>query len=185
MFVMNRALLLLVLVACRSSSKSAAASQSLSIEQLATGWSAGNEKRTCGKLGPRGEYLGPMNAYCQWNTVARGQMHSTVGAYRDSLHGFTHLVWLRIIPDSVERRRIVDSLDTALGTQGFVAWGCPDAGRHWETDAFKIELMSSPPDRRNHSINIMAYQGQASVSDAFCPPPPGMRPRKATANRTS
>lgn len=180
----SRALLGLLAVSACKSSDTAKAGRLESVEQLATLWSAGHAKRTCQKLGPRGEPLGPRKEYCQWETVAHGSQRSTVGAYRDSSFGFTTLVWERTVVDSAERKRVVDSLDFALRDLGFVAWACPDEGRHWETETFKIELMSSPPVRRNHVMNTMAYRGAVSISELFCAPPASIR-RKLAPRRTS
>src|SRR5688572_8317172 len=82
----------------------------LNVDSLAAGWSGGRTDPVCQIRGPRGEFLGtePGAEYCQWPTLVQGRIWGTVGAYRDSVHGYSHMLWERTFTTDTARARVID-----------------------------------------------------------------------------
>lgn len=169
----------LAIVALPACSKPAGPTRLESLEQLASLWSHGRAEHTCQRLGPIGEYLGPGRDYCQWLTAVQGRAYSTVGIFRDSSVGFTHLRWERTLRDPADHRRVVDSLNAALLTQDFVAWDCPKGGRYWEGKRFTVRLLSTSSDNPYRQIVVFVFTNAARpTDDPFCPTPKAVKDKR-------
>ncbi len=149
------------------------------LEELAAQWSAGRTDPTCRRYGARGEYLGPNKEYCQWPTVVRGPVHSTVGGDRDSTYGYLAIRWERTFRDSSEARLVVDSLRRAFRVLQYDEWPCRSGGNVWVGEKFQIFLLGRGADTTSHRMLIIARRALYDPDDPHCPHPRRLKPRAA------
>ena len=141
----------------------------LNVDSLAAGWSGGRTDPVCQIRGPRGEFLGtePGAEYCQWPTLVQGRIWGTVGAYRDSANGYSHMLWERTFATDTARARVIDSLSRQFRARGLQERPCGDRGYRWESRNFIVDL--SRVTRPDSSLMVSVFVSpHGGLDDRFC-----------------